>query len=211
VTPGPPAAPAAPATLLVPGWSDTARSLKRARDHLLAAGWPPAAVAVADFRDRYGSNAEHAEEIGEAVARLRQRTGARRVAVVAHSMGGLALRHYLGTAAGADSVATAIFVGTPHRGSWLAWLAWGRGGAEMRPGSPFLRQLEATRLPPHVRAVCLSTPFETRVIPGSSALLDGAECRVVRRPTHPRMMRHRATLDTIRRILLEAAAPTGAS
>jgi triacylglycerol esterase/lipase EstA (alpha/beta hydrolase family) len=196
-----PGLPGPPAALLVPGWSDTAQRLEHARRHLVAAGWPERQVAVVDFRDRYGSNIDHAAEIADAVARLRQQSAPRQVAVVAHSMGGLALRWYLSRADGAAHVRTAIFVGTPHRGTWAAWLAWGRGGREMRPGSELLLELATSPLPATVRAICIATPIDTRVLPGSSAYLEGAECHTVQRPRHSAMLRHGRTLDLICRLL----------
>jgi triacylglycerol lipase len=191
-----------PPTLLVPGWSDTARALRHCRAHLLAAGWPETHVASVQFRDRFGSNVEHAAELSAEAARLLRRSGEASLCVVAHSMGGLAVRYWL-TETGGESVRTVIFAGTPHRGTWAAWLAWGRGGAEMRPGSRFLRELNARGLPPHVRAHCLMTPFDTRVLPGSSGTLPGAACHVVRLPTHPRLLRHRSTLRLIESLLLD--------
>jgi triacylglycerol lipase len=193
-----------PPVLLVPGWSDTAHVLQPCRRFLLAAGWAEPTVRCLSFRDRYGSNIEHAAEIGAAARELRDATGAR-IAVVAHSMGGLALRQYL-VDGGDAAVHTAIFAATPHRGTWIAWLARGRGGAEMRPGSAFLERLNATPLPRSVRAICLRTPIDTRVVPGESASLEGAACHTVRLPTHRRMLRHARTLQLIRELLLADAA-----
>jgi triacylglycerol lipase len=192
-----------PAVLLVPGYSDSARALQPARRFLLAAGWPGHFVAAPGFRRRFGSNVEHAAEIAEAVAALREATRKRRVAVVAHSMGGLALREFLSQ--GGDEVEQVIFVGTPHAGTWAAWLAFGAAAREMRPGSRFLRRLAERPLPRHVRAHCIRTPIDTRVVPGSSAFLPGADCHTVRLPTHPRMLRHPATLALIRDLLLDGA------
>jgi pimeloyl-ACP methyl ester carboxylesterase len=194
-----------PPVLLVPGWSDTARVLRPCREYLLSQGWPAGAVTSLSFRDRHGSNIEHAAQIRAAAERMKAATGARRIAVVAHSMGGLALRHYL-LEGGDAAVHTAIFAGTPHRGTWIAYLARGRGGAEMRPGSRFLEMLNARPLPATVRAVCLRTPIDTRVVPGDSAWLDGAACHTVRMPTHPRMLRHTPTLHLIRQLLLDEDA-----
>jgi pimeloyl-ACP methyl ester carboxylesterase len=198
-------APARRPVLLVPGWSDTARVLRRCRADLVSAGWPDEQVRALSFRDRYGSNIEHAGEIEHAAATLARAAGTDRIAVVAHSMGGLALRRFL--LDGGDAVVdTAIFVGTPHRGTWVAWLAWGRGGAEMRPGSAFLRGLNAAPLPTSVRAICLRTPIDTRILPGSSAFLPDADCHTVRLPTHPGMLRHGPTLRLIRDLLLDERA-----
>jgi triacylglycerol lipase len=192
-----------PPIVLVPGWSDTGATLQPARRFLIDAGWPDSHVLSVDFRRRYGGNREHASELAAAVSELCTRTGTDGVAVVAHSMGGLALRYYLARLDGAAAVRTAIFVGTPHRGTWLAWLACGGGGSDMRPGSHFLQELERSTIPASVRAVCISTPIDLRVIPGSSALLEGAECHRVRLPTHSRMLRHGRTLQLIRELLLQ--------
>ena len=190
-----------PAVLLVPGWSDTARTLRHCRRFLLENGWPETHVRCVDFRDRFGSNITHAEELQAAAAKLADSAAVTSVAVVAHSMGGLAVRYFL--AHGGDArVHTAIFVGTPHAGTWAAYLAWGRGGREMRPGSAFLRSLNSYPLPPHVRAHCIRTPIDTRVLPGGSAWLAGTQCHLVRTPTHPRMLRHRPTMQLIQRLLL---------
>lgn len=192
-----------PATLLVPGWSDSGDALAAARAFLLDRGWPATHVACMNFRDRYGSNIEHAAEIALAVEGLRRISRAGSVAIVAHSMGGLATRYYLAREGAGAPVRRVVFAGTPHRGTWAAWLAWGRGGAEMRPGSGFLRGLERTRLPGHVSAVCVRTPLETHVLPFSSAALPGTPCHVVRAPLHPRMLRHPPTLSLICDLLLD--------
>ena len=186
--------------LLVPGWSDRARSLRRCRDYFVESGWPDSHVHCLEFSDRFGSNVEHAREVASAVSELRSATGADRVSVVAHSMGGLAVRYYLGREE-ACPVDAAVFVGTPHHGTWAAWVAWGGGAPEMRPRSAFLRQLNAQPLPSSVRAFCISTPLDTRVLPGSSAHLPNAECHVVRYPRHDTMLRHRPTLQLIRRLV----------
>jgi len=186
--------------LLVHGWSDTPRQLAHAERFLHDAGWPAERVLPLGFRDRHGCNVEHADEVAAAVERLRERTGAERVHVVAHSMGGLAVRHFLQH--GADAVHTAVLAGTPNSGTWLAWLAWGRGAPQMRPGSPFLTALAASPPPPGVRIVCLRTPFDLRIFPGRSAWLDGAECLTVRARRHQSLLRHPPTLERIRALLM---------
>jgi pimeloyl-ACP methyl ester carboxylesterase len=191
-----------PPTLIVPGWHDDARVLVACRDRLVEWGWPPEHVSCLSFRDRHGSNVEHAAEIGVAVAALAASSGQASVAVVAHSMGGLAVRHYL-TTGQEPPVHTAIFVASPHRGTWAAWLAWGRGGAEMRPGSAFLRALNTRPLPAGIRAHCISTPIDTRVLPGSSARLPGSRCHRVWMPRHQVMLKHAGTLRLIRQLLLD--------
>jgi triacylglycerol lipase len=173
--------------LLVPGWGDEAASLEPLRRRFTEAGWPETRVRALSFSDPVGSNAEHALEIERAVRVLRGLTGADRVDVVAHSMGGLATRQFLLRADAETLVRRTVFLGTPHRGTVVAVLSWGDGGREMVPGSLFLTQLNtALPVPLGIEALAIRTPLDLRVIPASSALLrgDGVENLEVCCPTH---------------------------
>lgn len=191
-----------PPVLLVPGWSDRARALNRLRAFLLAEGWP--AVRVLDFADRFGSNIEHAAELAAAVAEMRASAG--RLDVVAHSMGGLAVRHYLTDHPDGGGIRRVLFLATPHRGTWAAYFAWGRGGREMRPGSAFLRDLARHELPRAVRAFTVRTPLDLRVFPPRSAAFPPAEDALVRYVSHQGLLRSRAAFAHVRRCLLEPEA-----
>jgi triacylglycerol lipase len=190
--------------LLVPGWSDRAQRLRHLRLDLLRAGWPAERVEIVDFRHRFGGNVEHAREIADAVRGLLDRTHAERVDIVAHSMGGLAVRHYLHFGDGAGRVRRVVFTATPHHGTWVAFLAWGGGARDMRPNSPFLRALkERPALPAGVAALCITTPTETRVLPQRSAQLAGVRCKRVWCASHARMLRSRRVFAAVRAFLLE--------
>jgi triacylglycerol lipase len=168
--------------LLVPGWLDTARELAALRIRFLAAGWTH--VETVTFRDPAGSNRDHALEIDAAVTRIVAETGAQKVDIVAHSMGGLAVRWYLLTHVDAP-VRRAAFLGSPHQGTLTAHLAWGAGGDEMTPGSAFLTALNrAPPVPQGVAAITVRTPIDTRVVPGEGAALPGIEDHSVCCPTH---------------------------
>ena len=186
--------------LLVPGGSDRPRVLGRLLARFLEAGWPHDAVTVVGFRDRYGSNIEHGAEVAAALDALLERCGADVADIVAHSMGGLAVRHYLARTAG-RGVRRTVFLGTPHAGTWAALLAWGGGRREMLPGSAFLRALP----PPCVACATIRATLDLRVFPGSSARLRGAPDVLLKRATHQGLLRSRAAFDAI----LEALeAPT---
>lgn len=200
--------------LLVPGWGDAAPELASLRARFIEAGWPPGRVAAVTFRDPVGSSRIHADEVADEVRALREASGSRFVDVVAHSMGGLAVRYFLrfgdpqaadGVDAGgvqgspgpvtSDSgprdrtpVRKVVFLGTPHRGTVAAFVAWGPGGDEMEPGSPFLDSLNAGPfVPPSMDALAVRTPVDLRVVPGESAMLpEAANTRNVELccPTH---------------------------
>jgi len=170
--------------VLVPGWFDTGRDLADLRIRLIGAGLDGAAVRTLTFDDPTGSNVDHAAEIDSLVQEVLAETGTTTVDIVAHSMGGLATRWYLSTRPDAP-VRRVAFLGTPHRGTLAAHLAWGDGRDEMLPDSRFLRELNAgPDLPTGVEAITVRTPIDTRVLPGESATLPGVADHVVCCPTH---------------------------
>lgn len=174
--------------VLVPGWLDTGRDLAALRIRLLGAGLDETMVRTLTFRDPTGSNVEHAQEIDSLVTETLAESGADRVDVVAHSMGGLATRWYLATRPGAP-VRRVAFLATPHHGTLSAHLAWGDGRDEMLPDSRFLAELNAREpVPEGVEAITVRTPIDTHVVPGESAMLPGVEDHVVCCPTHPGLL-----------------------
>ncbi len=166
--------------LLVPGWSNKARAMRRLARHMLRSGWPADRVRALDFGDRFGSNIVHAREVARAVEAIRMTTGEPRVDIVAHSMGGLATRRFIADHAGDPPVRRVIFLATPHAGTWAALLAFGGGGREMVPGSRVLRELDACEWPDQVEAIALRTHLDLRVFPPASAEFPCAENRCLR-------------------------------
>lgn len=78
------------------------------------------------------------------------RTGADKVNLVGHSMGGLVIRHAVEVLGLGDRVDSVVTIASPHGGSAFAYLAGvlpgkrqlTKAAAQMRPGSRFLRELE---------------------------------------------------------------------
>lgn len=148
--------------------------------------WQPMATALAarghaveaiDLEPAYGSIDEYAAPIDAAVRRLCARTGVSRVALVCHSMGGLAGRAYL-RAYGATAVAGVVTLGTPHRGTVHARYGLGVNAAQMRIASRWLDALAASEsvgvralmtivISIHDNVVC---PQETQTLPGAAVV-----------------------------------------
>jgi triacylglycerol lipase len=127
------------------------------------------------------------------------------LALVGFSMGALVLRHYL-QAGGGGARARAFFsISGPHRGTWVSYLYPGLGTRQMRPGSAFLRELDAgtARLGGLVLHT-YRTPFDLMVAPSTNARIAGVPERVVWCPLHslmpgdPRVVGHIA--DELARI-----------
>ncbi|MFE1249249.1 esterase/lipase family protein [Streptomyces sp. NPDC058735] len=83
-----------------------------------------------------------AELLGRHVEELCERTGARQVDVVGHSLGGLIARYYVQRLGGDTRVRTLVTLGTPHSGTRVAPVADAHPIVrQMRPGSPVLEEL----------------------------------------------------------------------
>ncbi len=78
------------------------------------------------------SNVETAALLKSKLESIRSACRCPKVDVVAHSMGGLAVRSYLGSPDYAGDVGKVVFLGTPHKGAPEDYLAW--EGGEVRPG-----------------------------------------------------------------------------
>jgi len=204
-----PQTPTSVPVLLVPGWFDTGRELAALRIRLSAAGWEH--VETLTFRNRTGSNREHAAEIDSVVTEMLESTGAAEVDIVAHSMGGLATRWYLKTRPRAR-VRRAVFIASPHRGTLSAMLAWGAGSDEMLPRSEFLDSLnQGAVVPSDVEAITVRTPIDTHIFPAASATLPGVADHTVCCPTHAGLIRDENVFRLVSEFLEkgEGARPAG--
>jgi triacylglycerol lipase len=196
--------------LLVPGWAGRSRHLNALRERFLRDGWGEEEVLEMEFGNPVGSSREHAAELEAALHQLLERTGAREADVVAHSMGGLALWLLLREREGRIPVRRAVFLGSPLQGTLTAYLAWGEGGEEMRPGSPFLVEL-AEGPPPQewVEALTIRTPLDLNVVPGSGGTLPGIWDVTVCCPTHRGLMDDEKTYRIARDFLGEGRRTSG--
>lgn len=121
-------------------------------------------------------------EISAAVAKIEALTGLP-VILVAHSMGGLAVRSWLSRYQ--HPVRRIITLGTPHRGTWLARFSWSTQGKEMRRGSQFLRRLKHSErsLGTNALFTCFYSTCDNMVFPSRLACLSGARnVEILERP-----------------------------
>lgn len=108
-----------------------------------------------------------------AVEQLRGKTGADRVHLVGHSMGGILARSYL-QSYGPAKVAGCITLGSPHTGSQLAVFAVSKLGRALLPGSALLEQLHAAPLPTGTKLTSIYSIDDNIILPAANARLEGA-------------------------------------
>ena len=130
--------------------------------------------ASVDLEPVAGSIDDYAPLLEERVQALCAATGAARIAIVAHSMGGLAARAWM-RRYGSARVARVITLGTPHHGTALARFGPGANAVQMRRDGPWLRDLAASEGPDvRARIVSIYTHHDNIVAPQDSSVLPGA-------------------------------------
>lgn len=126
--------------LLVHGYICNERVWDKMARALHEAGHPVLAITLEPL---FGSIDDYAPQIQQAVQQLKQTSGAKQVALVGHSMGGLAIRAWMRRHGCAD-VAKIITLGTPHQGTQMASWSPTTNAAQMVWHSPWLQALQAS-------------------------------------------------------------------
>ena len=157
------------------------------------------AVATINLEPPRSSIDDHAEQLANRIEAICGATGAARVALVGHSMGGLVARAYL-RKHGGGRVSRLVTLATPHHGTWVAYWGVGRNAREMEPQSAFIRALATAE--PGVPALSIWTPTDNFVAPQDSSRLAGAGERIVAASSHLALL---FTPDVARMLLNELA------
>jgi pimeloyl-ACP methyl ester carboxylesterase len=131
-------------------------------------------VATVNLEPIFGDIDHYAEVVHEAVEGLRTATGAARVVLVGHSMGGLAARVYL-RKHGDAHVAHVVTLASPHHGTIFGRLGHSRNARQMARGSRFIEHLKQHDRGRWARFTTVATRDDNLLIPRSSPLLAGAK------------------------------------
>jgi len=138
------------------------------RRRLEAAGHTVASVSL---YPPYTSIGKLVPQLNERVEEVCRATGADRVVLIAHSMGGLICRSYLARH-GRSRVERMITIASPHAGTELARIGIGRNAREMEPDSLWLKDLATENVP--VPTISIRTPHDNYVMPQDNQRLPGA-------------------------------------
>ena len=161
--------------LLVHGYLCNGRVWDVMADRLLQAGHP---VARLDLEPPFVSIDRYVPLLEGAVTELCRQTGARQVALIGHSLGGLAVRAWM-RAHGTSLVARVLTLGSPHVGTRMADLSATESARQMRWHSAWLQELAASEPAStrHLMRIAL-TPQDNIVYPQREQVLAGVPVTV---------------------------------
>ena len=159
--------------LLVHGYGCSRAAWWWLRRRLEAAGW---SVATLSLEPVYTSIEHYVDPLARRIDEVLAQTGAERLLLVGHSMGGLVARRYL-QRFGNARVAKLVTLGTPHHGSQLARIGAGENARQMRPHGDWLRALANPA--PLLDTVVIYSPHDNFVMPQANLELPGASHRAI--------------------------------
>ena len=158
-------------------WDDVARAL-RARGHT---------VLAVNLEPLFTSIDNYAPIVEAAVSALCRQTGATRVALVGHSMGGLAIRAWM-RVHGTARVARVLTLGTPHAGTQILPGTRTPNGRQMCWQSQWLTDLSASETDATRSLIRIAlTPQDNIVYPQRAQILPGISSMVFEGMGHLQM------------------------
>jgi pimeloyl-ACP methyl ester carboxylesterase len=167
---------AARPVLLVHGFGGAKASWSLVAQALSAQGLSVDAMAYAPV----GNSAEQlADKLVTRVQSMLSRTGAEKVHLVGHSLGGVIIAQAISDPRLAGRVETVITLGSPFGGSpWAGVLPFTDMVRALRPGSTLLTRLASTPLPEGVRWLSVTAALDI-IVPGPRSMPPHAQVETV--------------------------------
>jgi triacylglycerol lipase len=171
--------------VFVHGYTGNASNWVTAMSVFRSAGWSSSNLFAYEYNS-YGDNVTNARGLATYVNQVKARTGASKVAIVNHSMGGLVSQYYLKVLGGNTNVSHLASIaganhGTTSAGACLVFITC----QQMYPGSAFIAQISAgDETPGATRYATWYSPCDGVILPYTSTRLSGATNNLVACQTH---------------------------
>ena len=160
--------------LFVHGWNGDTSTWTTMISRFQADGWTSSELNNWTYNWRQ-SNATTASEISSKVDSILAATGATKVDIVTHSMGGLSSRYYAKNLGGDAKIDEWVSLGGPNHGTGTANFCFDTSCVQMRQGSTFLKDLnQGDETPGAVNYRTWWSPCDEVINPDSSVALSGA-------------------------------------
>jgi triacylglycerol lipase len=161
--------------LFVHGYTSNASTWNTVISRFQADGWESNRLFAYTFSSTQ-SNATVAQAVAQRVNEIKAATGAAKVDIITHSMGGLSSRYYIKNLGGAANVDEWVSLAGPNHGTtWAYGCFFFSPCNRMIPGSGFLNALNAgDETPGTVRYGTWWSSCDELINPDTSTILSGA-------------------------------------
>lgn len=195
--------------IFVPGWGGRPSNFfwlaSRIRKRLRAPLW------FFSYRSFQWTVEEAAESLEHMIEDIERCHGGLPVVLVGHSMGGLVIRALLERGLDCGRVVGIVTMGSPHRGTKLAYMGITISGRQMSPHSEFITRLRGQEeLFSALPRLLVWSPLDAAIVPASSSSMDDSHNSVMSPCGHVEMLLSRDVVDHVVRFLdgLQASRTT---
>ncbi|MFF5726110.1 esterase/lipase family protein [[Kitasatospora] papulosa] len=171
--------------VFVHGYTGNASNWVTAMSVFQLNGWSSSKLFAYEYNS-YGNNVTNAQGLASFVSTVKSRTGASKVAIVNHSMGGLVSQYYLKVLGGNTSVShLASIAGANHGTTFASACLVYTTCQQMYPGSSFISQLTSgDETPGDTKYATWYSACDGVILPYTSTRLSGATNNLVACQTH---------------------------
>ncbi|WP_320774474.1 esterase/lipase family protein [Streptomyces sp. CRN 30] len=171
--------------VFVHGYTGSASNWVTAMSVFRLNGWSSSNLFAYEY-DSYGNNVTNAQGLASFVNNVKSQTGASKVAIVNHSMGGLVSQYYLKVLGGSTSVShLASIAGANHGTTYASACLIYTTCQQMYPGSSFISQITSgDETPGDTRYATWYSACDGVILPYTSTRLSGATNNAVLCQTH---------------------------
>ncbi|HXR18386.1 MAG TPA: hypothetical protein VN757_00435 [Steroidobacteraceae bacterium] len=162
---------------------------------LRSAGFAP--IRALDLEPLFSDIESHIAGVERELRALQHRSNAMPVSIVAHSTGGLVARAVLRSVS-PGFIGRIVTIATPHHGTVIACRYRSPATLQLRPGSAWLRSLNAAQEPaPAVPFTCIYSLEDELIAPARSAALAGTQLHELRGIGHFELLHSRGVIEHI--------------
>ncbi|MGW6209800.1 esterase/lipase family protein [Streptomyces sp. NPDC055089] len=171
--------------VFVHGYTGNASNWTTAKSVFQLNGWSSSKLFAYEYNS-YGNNITNAQGLATFVNNVKSQTGASKVAIVNHSMGGLVSQYYLKVLGGHSSVShLASIAGANHGTTFASACLIYTTCQQMYPGSSFIAQISAgDETPGDTKYASWYSACDGVILPYTSTRLSGATNNNVLCQTH---------------------------
>ncbi|MFJ3699710.1 MULTISPECIES: triacylglycerol lipase [Streptomyces] len=171
--------------VFVHGYTGNASNWVTAMSVFQLNGWSSSKLFAYEYNS-YGNNITNAQGLASFVDNVKSRTGASKVAIVNHSMGGLVSQYYLKVLGGNTSVShLASIAGANHGTTFASACLIYTTCQQMYPGSSFISQITSgDETPGDTKYATWYSACDGVILPYTSTRLTGATNNLVACQTH---------------------------